>query len=335
MPSHSTPRIVNRHSSLNAAAAVTPCVAATKEDIAVEGAVSVRIPRGSTTVDWYAFKSSGQVVEVTIPHGVTHIHRQAFFGCENLEKVALPPTLVEIGRGAFGRCKRLRFIELPPSITSLDACAFQGCRALTSIRLPPDITEISSGLLENCSALTSVTIPERVETIGSYAFHGCRSLTEFRIPASVKSIEHSAFAYCREVIVAVIRNNNVQFRDNCGRKSTFEGCIRLKLVVSGVLAQSPAGHFRCCPVNTTGKVVDCTPVNLHRANALRYWSRRTHWLCSYPRQQWVVMVLLAAGRLAVRGCRLPDEMWVAILGWLLRSDLGHTSVPLSVMLSST
>ena len=156
---------------------------------------SITLPNTLTTIDEYAFGSSGLNL-ITIPVGVTNIKESAFNSCRYLTSVTLPNTLTSIGYRAFYQCSELTSITIPDSVTSMNTAIFQGCTKLTSVTLSNNMTSIPNGTFYNCTRLASIVIPNGVITIGQTAFQGCRGLTSIVIPNGVTSIGNSAFFEC-------------------------------------------------------------------------------------------------------------------------------------------
>ena len=185
----------------------------------------VVIPRGYTSISWYAFDDCSSLTSITIPNSVTSIGKYAFRGCSSLTSIAvdsgntvydsrnncnaiietatntliagcqntvIPDSVTSIGDSAFRRCSSLTRITIPNSSNY----AFYGCSGLTEITIPDSVTSIGRSAFSSCTGLTRITIPDSVISIGEYAFSWCRSLTKIAIPHSVTSIGNSAFYNC-------------------------------------------------------------------------------------------------------------------------------------------
>lgn len=133
---------------------------------------------------------------VEIPDGVTSIGDYAFQSCYGLTSVVIPDGVKSIGTGAFRSCNRLMSVTMPLSVTSIGVRAFEGCIRLTSVVIPSSVTSVSAHAFSNCYGLTSMVIPDGVTSIGNYAFYGCVGLTSVVIPSSVTSIGNYAFEDC-------------------------------------------------------------------------------------------------------------------------------------------
>ena len=133
----------------------------------LNGATSVSIPIGVTSIGYEAFALCENLVSVVIPNGVTNIDVYAFDSCHKLASVKLPPSLRSIGRGAF-RSTAIESIDLPNGLTSLGEYAF-AFSELKSITIPSGITVIPYAAFGWCP-LTHITIPASVTSIDDWAF---------------------------------------------------------------------------------------------------------------------------------------------------------------------
>jgi hypothetical protein len=73
--------------------------------------VSVTIPNGVKTIDYWAFKDCTNLKSVTIPNSVTSIGSNAFNNCTSLTSIAVPKSVKEIGEGAFSKCTNLTSVK--------------------------------------------------------------------------------------------------------------------------------------------------------------------------------------------------------------------------------
>eukprot|EP00035_Acanthoeca_spectabilis_P019202 m.417013 g.417013 ORF g.417013 m.417013 type:complete len:117 (-) comp16830_c2_seq3:160-510(-) len=105
--------------------------------------------------------------------------------------------------------------------------------------------------------------------------------------------------------------------------SRFGDCERM-CVSSSHLREAPRDVFNDCPL---AQLEADTDKNRRLVLRLQYWSTSTHRMCSEPRREWVVMMMLVVQRLRSRdsqesGPVLPIEMWLMILGFVPRWALG-------------
>lgn len=190
----------------------------------------VRIPRGVTEIEDFAFQDCQELKTVTIPGSVTNIGIGAFSECCGLTAfrvdernpvysaadgilydkeqnvllvcppgkagaVRIPDGVTKLEHFAFCGCFRLTGVTIPESVTEIGAHAFAGCRALTCLAIPAGVTGINWEAF-CCTDLTELTIPDGVTGIAVGAFGGCRALTTVRLSAGVKRIRRAAFCAC-------------------------------------------------------------------------------------------------------------------------------------------
>eukprot|EP00035_Acanthoeca_spectabilis_P007400 m.136322 g.136322 ORF g.136322 m.136322 type:complete len:313 (+) comp13936_c0_seq2:2498-3436(+) len=284
--------------------------------------VAVVIPGTTAELPPLAFFGCTQLVSVEIQSGVTVVGQKAFDGCTGLVRVTLPDGLTRIDPGAFKGCTHLAEINMPPSVNKIEHRAFEGCASLARFVIPEAVDWIMWSVFDGCAALTSIEIPKAVTKIGPAAFAGCKSLTSVAIPEGVTYVDSHAFSECEHLIVATLPRRDTHFVNANHKSQVFVGCRRLQYVIAPAMLDNPANHFDGTPVLSLGGLVDDTPTTRLRASALRFWSRATHHLCSEARRQWVVLLMLVAGRLSTEGRHVPPEVWVNILGAIPRDQLG-------------
>lgn len=252
----------------------------------------------TSKVDLTPYARTAQMLEVVIPPGVTTIRQDAFSCLDVLVSVVLPSSVTTMGGWAFQRCPNLVSVVMEDGcqLEAVPTCAFSDCRKLTSIVLSSSVRSIEHLAFAN-TGLTSIVVPASIDTISSMAFRNCEHLVVATLPD--------------------------QLRFELGKDlQTFAHCPRLTYVIAPSLIGSAGNVFQASP---HVRVVDDTPTTRHRAAALQYWSWQTHRLCAPRRQDWIVAMLLIFSRLRQRGLRLPQEMWLAILGCILRHELGPTA----------
>ena len=115
----------------------------------------------------------GKDLYVRIPPGTTSINFEAFRGCKALVKVVIPDSVTSIGAFAFYGCSSLTEINIPDSVTSIEEMTFCGCSSLTEVQIPTSVTSIAGRAFSNCSSLRHVDIPSSVRDIVPSAFGGC------------------------------------------------------------------------------------------------------------------------------------------------------------------
>lgn len=142
---------------------------------------------------------AGDETEIVIPEEyngkkVTTIGASAFKMSE-AKSITIPDTVTEIERFAFGLSTKLEIVNIPEGITTIKAHTFNGCLSLKEIELPKSL-----------------------ETIEIFAFDAC-AFSEIEIPESVKLIEENAFAECTQLKKIVIRNKDIEIRENVFNRS--------------------------------------------------------------------------------------------------------------------
>lgn len=300
--------------------------------------------------------SSSEPYGIVIPDWVVEIEEHAFAHCFGLTSVVLPRELNSIALGAFYGCSNLTTVEyateavsstggshrdpqskhtttahgwfsslasnvmhllgvhhkVNPDVAVIGSNAFGDCRRLTSVVIPPGIVCIGAFAFHKCPLLAEVEIPASCRMIGANAFTGC-GLTSLQLCLSSRGclIHQRAFAHCKYLVVATILGRAYYPFPH----EVFAGCQSLQYVVAPSLLKEIEGDL------PQGRLVDDTPAtNLH-ALRLQFWSRPTHRLCAPARKQWVLLVMLCAMRLSRYGLHMPSEMWVAIVGFIRRSNL--------------
>lgn len=225
---------------------------------------------------------------------------------------------------------------VPRSTNTVQADAFAGCVDIVSVVIEFGAESIDKACFEGCVNLVTVSIPPSVKHIGSGAFRGCTSLTSLVVPASVEWIERDAFAGCTWLVVIEVLGPDVTLvnRKTCDFRwfaHQFQDCTHLHCVLGPALVPLPRMfHFGGCHALGDDGIVDDTPATRHRAWSLRYWSWKTHHLCSPTHRQWVVHMFLCIARVRHAGRVLPQELWMHILGFLLRWQLGDLNASKAV-----
>lgn len=84
----------------------------------------------------------------------------------------------------------------------------------TQTIIPSGVEVIGNDAFDGCKTLQSVVLPSSLQIIESFAFDDCEQLTSVDIPASVNIIGNNAFIRCKNLQTIIIRNSNVQLRDD-------------------------------------------------------------------------------------------------------------------------
>lgn len=192
-----------------------------KSDFEISGTVlkkctskktALKIPRGVTSIDNYAFEGRDSLTSITLPDSVTTIGEMAFKGCFKLNAVYITDLIawcnikfnglyaspVWYAHNLYLNNKLVTEVTaaMLKGVTELKDYVFAGCRCLKSIAIPVGVTVIGVSAFNDCENLAGITIPKSVKNIGGYAFKFCINLENITIPQGVKFIGERAFCDC-------------------------------------------------------------------------------------------------------------------------------------------
>jgi hypothetical protein len=227
---------------------------------------------------------------------------------------ATTSALLSIGAGAFLECSSLVEVEFPASVhnvsgsgSRLDRGAFEGCTNLRTLILPP--------------ALTS---------LGAAAFrYSTANLQMLVVPRAVP--DHVATA------VAAMVGPRAELCPGAVMFCTDQPAVSSVQLVSApdVVVASLGGLFA---EMTTMAEVRATRRDIASVLDIRYWTIKTHrhQVCESGARVCAHTVLLVGARLSSRTVQaqaskvvrkvpllpLPNELWVGVLTWLQRVQLG-------------
>ena len=269
------------------------------------------------TVPVGAFRYRLDVVEVKIPPRIKKIGKSAFADCSNLMKVKLPLGCVEVDEMAFSQCYKL------------EECVFQ-----------PGIEKIDTNAFFNCSSLTTLVMPSTIHTINGQPYN--RNFQVLVLSAGLKNIDPYVLSLCYNIQLFVVPPSlppNVV--EAVVTMITMEGSLIKTLpgfqMVEMVGPETPDAVIEAlqgpfASYDTMGAV----PRNRVVSSSLEYWywSTKTHehGICNLEQRRCAMMVLLVGTHLSFEFERsddeesspaLPNELWILILGWLRRDELGH------------
>ena len=214
-------------------------------------------------------------------------------------------------------------LVIPNGVTKIEARAFTNCSGLTSVTLPDGLTTIGNSAFYDCGGLTSVTLPDGLTRIDDCAFSGCSGLTSVTMPNGVVKMGEDVFAHCKWLVVVTLPQS-LQPLETPSSSGVLGNCPRLSFVVAPSCVHNDVErHFPNCPI--LGPLQEHTPRSRLQALKLQCWSVATHRLCSSPRREWVVTVMLVAQRVGSQDSdqpSLPVEMWLTILDFVPRWALG-------------
>jgi hypothetical protein len=270
-----------------------------------------------------------------------------------LVELHLPNTLTSIGDSAFLACSGLVELHLPNSLASIGAKAFWGCSGLMELHLPDTLTAIGANAFNGCSALMELHLPNCLTAIGGYAFGKCTNLRCIILPPALISLDATAFdssmidlrmlvaplTAAVEVATAVADIFPLDESD-----SPIVANVQL-VSAPDVVVASLGGCFAemstMTEVRAAGRAV---------SDLVEYffWTVKTHLhqVCTRGQRVCAHTLLLVGSRLYSQSAQrsmmasdrssqvvareavpqlptLPDELWVLVLGWLRRSELGR------------
>lgn len=150
----------------------------------------VTLPSGLTTIDLYAFGSSG-LTSVDIPAGTTTIDDMAFSNCNSLTEFN-----VEAGNTTFKAVDGVLYKLKDSNGGAIDALLqYPAAKTGSTFAIPDGVTYLYIGCFNYCNNLTKITIPESVgftdpncpdntDPSNFEAFHNCSKLSDFETPGA-------------------------------------------------------------------------------------------------------------------------------------------------------
>ena len=94
--------------------------------------------------------------EIDVPKGVTSILYYAFFCCAGMTGISIPESVEYIGYAAFMSCTGLKSITIPNGVRYLDDELFYGCSNLTTLTIGSSVQNIRNGVFVNCAKLNTI-----------------------------------------------------------------------------------------------------------------------------------------------------------------------------------
>ena len=304
-----------------------------------------------TAIGSEAFSVCSELKEIVLPVTLTAIGGGAFSFCTGLKEAVLPSMLTTIRIGAFEGCLGLTDVTFPTTLQSIDYGAFYGCTGLLELELPASVHTISGdrigflGAFENCTNLQVLILPPALATLGTVAFkNSTANLRMLVVPLTAPA----------EVAAAVVAMVGPRTEDNEAYDSNDSECdepaeLDLPAVAAVQLVSAPDAVV----ASLGGAFAEMTTMAEARAAGRavsglvehRYWTIKTHryHVCTPPQQLCARTLLLVGARLdslwsaaSSSGLGLalaaaappqllpvfPDELWILVLGWLRRTELG-------------
>lgn len=159
----------------------------------------VVVKDGVTSLGFYAFCYSDNIVSVSLPNSLTEIQGNAFSHCPQLETINIPESVSYLAGGNFIDSPKVQ--EEENGILYVDSWVM-GVTDHTETRAYT-IRENTVGIIQNAflgTQLNGVSFPSTLKYIGADAFAHCPNLTEVRIPATVEKIEEHVFDGCYNLV---------------------------------------------------------------------------------------------------------------------------------------
>ena len=202
-------------------------------------------------------------------------------------------------------------MRLPEGLRSVPHCAFANCASIANVQLPEGLESIETGAFIDCAGLITLDLPESLTSISITAFLRCTGLRTLVLPTGLRSID----------------NGHMQLQGVSGGTGAFAWCANLvrvlapDVLVRGGMA-NPADVFERSPVLCSG----LTPFSAVKIPRRRFWHPTMHVWCTGVAKACVFAVLVAELRVDrqedQRLSSLPHELWLLILEFVARRDLG-------------
>jgi hypothetical protein len=292
---------------------------------------------------------------VVLPNSLVSLGCYAFSECRQLEAVTLSAALVCIEMGTFYCCDRLVDLEVPPSVRTIKGTAAYTDWESTSYE------DENCGAFRDCSALRTLVLPPSLTTLGADAFRGSTMLLRLLVLSPSVSPEVAA---AMAVMVGERFDINEEFDEVTLPPVSAIALVRAPDAVVAALggpfaamttmAEVPAHRTIVSPVELLfwNRKVHlhnvCTAVQRASARAVMLAGRRLHNQSIRRRRHgWGTPVcdatppapaVIAGGEpaAAVRMVdelalpSLPDELWMMVLGWMRRCELGRVREPRTI-----
>lgn len=188
--------------------------------------VTVKLPKGLTTIGSSAFYGKDNLITVEVPNTVTAIGSSAFHGCDNLESCDLSQcNITAIPDGCFSYCRKLRSFEIPSTVTDIGSDAFRYCNNFTS-PLPTVLKRLGScAFFDAYMNGIDVVLPEGAEIGGSVFDYSHISSIEF---PSTYYRELAAYDNCSNLHEVTMKSPTV-VNHNSYSVTSIAGNVTLKV----------------------------------------------------------------------------------------------------------
>jgi hypothetical protein len=304
--------------------------------------VELSLPDSLTAIGDSVFHGCSGFTKLSLPDSLTAIGDRAFHGCHGLVELSLPDSLTAIGEEAFDSCSGLVELSLPDSLTAIGDRAFDGCFGLAELSLPKSLTQFGRWAFRDCINLRSLTLSAAGDFLGATGIcqgstHNLRMLV---VPVTIPAIDATKEA-------RLSRNVHSSFNHNAGESEFgLRAMSNIQVVcapdtVVATLGGVFAGMTTMAEVRAAGRAISGVVEQ-------RYWTVGTHrhHVCTRGQRACAHTLMLVGARLysrstpssamapvpllgvTARGALpllppLPDELWLLVLGWVRRSELGR------------
>jgi hypothetical protein len=318
--------------------------------------VEVLLPDSLVKVRVSTFSGCSGLTNVSLPNALGTIGVNAFRHCSRLTDVTLPRSLVAVGAFSFAACSRLRNVNFASNaqLQSIAAGGFCGCTRLLELELPSLVHTIGGrgdgsqdrGAFEGCTNLRTLILPPALTTLGAAAFAG--STSKLRMVVVSTAAPEAVAATVATMLGR--RSDQTSLISGSDNPRANELLLNVAAVSSVQLVSAPdvvvaalGGVFSGM---TTMAEVRAAHRDIPSLLDHRYWTVMTHkhGICTPSQQACARMVLMVGARLdspsapysglastaaAAPGIQLPplpDELWMEVLSWLRRSELGERTM---------
>jgi hypothetical protein len=314
------------------------------------GLVEVTLPDMFVELGSQTFYDCGMLAHVALSETLVEIGSFSFFGCSKLETVVLPASLARIGEFAFRGCSKLVAVGWHcTSLLTIPMGAFCGCVSLHELVLPAAVHTISGsgsrhapGAFEGCTNLSTLVLPAALKSLCAYAFKGATANLKMLV------VPHAVPNTVAITMAAMLgpRRGKVPGKDVWDPDTLDMPAVTSVQLVSApdVVVASLGGVFS---EMTTMTEVRAARRDVTSVLDYQYWSVKTHrHICTSSQRICAHTVLLFGARLYSQVMAsssvllldplltvaqsqaalpaMPEEIWLEVLTWLRRSELGTT-----------
>jgi hypothetical protein len=289
-----------------------------------------------------AFAGQNDLRELVVPESIKKIGISAFASCSGLKELTLPASLTEICDQAFSGCSGLTRVTFAANnLQWIRAGCFRGCTSLVELELPTSVHMIGGclegGAFEGCTNLRTLILPPALVTLGEGAFKGSMSNLRMlvvppessdKVVATMAAMVGPRKGKAAASLVGggwaawAAKKNPTQVQP-----VLFSAISAIQLVSApDAVVAALGGKFAAMATMAEARGAGRAVVSRLEHH---YWTIKTHkyHVCTPMEQLCAHTVMLVGNRLdgsqaSCTPASLPDELWVMILGWVLRHELG-------------